>query len=127
MARIVGVEVPQNKIVLIGLTSIFGIGLHSSRKVLNEAGIDEQKKVSSLTDVEINKITGIIEKNFEVEGSLRQQINTNIRRLRDIRCYRGLRHKNNLPVRGQKTRTNAVTRKGKSGTVGGLKRVLNKK
>lgn len=112
MARIAGVDLPKNKRSEIGLTYIFGIGRSTSRKILKECGIDFDKKIKDLTDEEITKIRKIIENNYTVEGALRQQIGMNIKRVMDIGCYRGLRHRRGLPVRGQRTSTNARTRKG---------------
>ena len=112
MARIAGVDLPKSKVLEIGLTSIYGIGRPLSRKILAEAGIDAGKRVSELTDEEEAKIRSIIEKNYQVEGDLRREISLNIKRLMEINCYRGQRHKRGLPVRGQRTKTNARTRKG---------------
>lgn len=112
MARIAGVDIPKNERVEIGLTRIFGIGRSLSLKILNETGIDPNKRVKSLTDEDIVKIRNEIEKNYKVEGELRKEISMNIKRLTDIGCYKGLRHIANLPVRGQRTKTNARTRKG---------------
>lgn len=112
MARISGVDIPKNERVEIGLTRIFGIGKSLSTKILKETGIDPNKRVKNLTDEEIVKIRNEIEKKYKVEGELRKEISMNIKRLIDIGCYRGLRHTSNLPVRGQRTRTNSRTRKG---------------
>lgn len=112
MARIAGVDIPKNERVEIGLTRIFGIGRSLSLKILKDTGIDPNKRVKNLTDEEIVKIRNEIEKNYKVEGELRKEISMNIKRLIDIGCYRGLRHIANLPVRGQRTKTNARTRKG---------------
>lgn len=112
MARIAGVDIPKNERVEIGLTRIFGIGRSLSNKILKATGVDPDKRVKDLTDEEIVKIRNEIEKNYKVEGELRKEISMNIKRLIDIGCYRGLRHLANLPVRGQRTRTNARTRKG---------------
>lgn len=111
MARIAGVDIPRNKRVIISLTYIFGIGNTTSQKILAEAGIDASTRVKDLTEEEINKIRAIID-GIKVEGDLRKEVRLNIKRLMDIRCYRGLRHRMNLPVRGQKSKTNARTRKG---------------
>lgn len=112
MARIAGVDIPKNERVEIGLTRIFGIGRSLSNKILKDTGVDPNKRVKDLTDEEIVKIRNEIEKNYKVEGELRKEISMNIKRLVDIGCYRGIRHSLNLPVRGQRTRTNARTRKG---------------
>jgi small subunit ribosomal protein S13 len=115
MARIAGITLPPEKRIEIGLTYIFGIGRAKSIKLLEEAKIDRNKKVKALTEDEINKIRQIIEKREKIEGDLRKEISMNIKRLIDIGCYRGLRHKRKLPVRGQRTKTNARTRKGPRG------------
>jgi len=110
--RIAGVELPKNERVEIGLTRIFGIGRSASLKILKEAGVNPDKRVNDLADDEGVRIRSIIEKDYKVEGDLRREIAMNIKRFLDINCYRGLRHKVKLPVRGQRTRTNARTRKG---------------
>jgi small subunit ribosomal protein S13 len=115
MARIAGITLPAEKRVEVGLTYIFGIGRSKANKILEEAKIDKNKKVKSLTEDEINKIRQIIEKREKIEGDLRKEVALNIKRLIDIGCYRGLRHKRKLPVRGQRTKTNARTRKGPRG------------
>jgi len=115
MARIAGITLPPEKRIEIGLTYIFGIGRSKSAKILEEAKIDKNKKVKALTEDEINKIRQIIEKREKIEGDLRKEISMNIKRLIDIGCYRGQRHKRKLPVRGQRTKTNARTRKGPRG------------
>jgi small subunit ribosomal protein S13 len=115
MARIAGITLPQEKRIEIGLTYIFGIGRSKSAKILEEAKIDKNKKVKALTEDEVNKIRQIIEKREKIEGDLRKEISMNIKRLIDIGCYRGQRHKRKLPVRGQRTKTNARTRKGPRG------------
>ncbi len=122
MARIAGVNIPTNKRVEIALTYIYGIGRSSSKKILAEAGVDPNKRVHELTDDEIVRIRKIIEENYKVEGDLRREVAMNIKRLMDIGCYRGLRHRAGLPVRGQRTRTNARTRKGPRKTVAGKKK-----
>lgn len=119
MARISGVTIPDGKQVQIALTYIFGIGPKTSQDILSEAKIDPTVRVKNLNDGEISRIQDIINANYTIEGELQRVINTNIKRLRDINAYRGLRHKNNLPARGQRTRTNARTRRGKKMTVGG--------
>ncbi len=112
MARIAGVDLPKNKRIEIGLTYIFGIGRTSSNKILSTVGIDPGKKVIDLTDAEVASLRSEIENNYRVEGTLRTEVTMNIKRLIEIGCYRGLRHRMGLPVRGQKTKTNARTRKG---------------
>lgn len=117
MARIAGVTLPPNKRIEIGLTYIFGVGRSKANKILREARIDKNKKVKELSEEEINRIRQIIETREKVEGDLKKEIAMNIKRLIDIGCYRGLRHKRKLPVRGQRTRTNARTRKGPRGAL----------
>ncbi len=119
MARVAGVDLPKNKRIEIALTYIFGIGLSSAKKILEKAGVDPDKRVKDLTPEEISRIREIIDKEYKVEGELRKEIAMNIKRLIDIGCYRGLRHIMGLPVRGQRTRTNARTRKGPKKTVPG--------
>ncbi len=123
MPRIVGVDVPNEKTIWIALTYIVGIGQYTSEKILKEAGIEKTRKANSLTEDELSKITQIIDRNYIVEGQLRRQVSQNIARLRDISCYRGTRHRKGLPVRGQRTRSNARTRKGPRKTVAGKKGV----
>lgn len=118
MARLLGVEIPDNKKVEISLTYIYGIGKSSAKKILADTGVSPDKKVKDLSDEELSKITAYIQRNFKIEGDLKQEFSENIRRLIDISSYRGLRHKHSLPVRGQRTRTNARTRKGPKKTVG---------
>ena len=122
MARISGVDLPKNKRGIIGLTYIFGIGKTTSAKILEKAEIDQNKKVKDWSDAEIVKIRAVIGDEFKVEGALRSEIQLNIKRLMDIGCYRGLRHRKGLPLRGQRTRTNARTRKGRKKTVAGKKK-----
>ncbi|ACL68903.1 30S ribosomal protein S13 [Halothermothrix orenii] len=117
MARIAGVDLPRNKRVEIGLTYIYGIGRSTSNKILKVTGIDPDTRVKDLTEAEIAKLREEVDK-YQVEGDLRREIRANIKRLMDIGCYRGIRHRKNLPVRGQRTRTNARTRKGPKKTVG---------
>src|SRR4030042_1407114 len=112
MARIAGITLPPDKRIEVGLTYIYGIGRSKSRKILDEAKIDRNKKVKALAEDEVNKIRQIIEKREKIEGDLRKEVTMNIKRLVDIGCYRGLRHKKKLPVRGQRTKTNARTRQG---------------
>ncbi len=125
-ARIVGVDVPLEKRVEVALTYIHGIGLARSREILDKLKINPDTRTKDLNETDIKNLNEFISKNFKVEGELRQIVFRNIKRLKDIRCYRGIRHKLGLPVRGQRTRTNAVTRKGKNIAVGGLKRKLEK-
>ncbi len=120
MPRIFGVDIPREKKVEIALTYLYGIGRARSRQVLDEARVDWNKRANDLTESEISSITGIIQKTCRVEGDLRREVQMNIKRLMDIRCYRGVRHVKGLPVRGQRTHTNSRTRKGKRKTVGGL-------
>lgn len=127
MARIAGVDLPKNKRSVIGLTYIFGIGRTTAEEILSKAGIDEDKKISALTDEEVNKIRTIIQTDYKTEGSLRAETQMNIKRLMDIGSYRGLRHRKGLPARGQRTRTNSRTRKGKRKTVAGKKKAIAKK
>jgi small subunit ribosomal protein S13 len=121
MARISGIDLPKNKRGVIGLTYIFGIGRSTSEKILNQAGISHDKKVSEWTDDEQNLIRNFINSNFKVEGALRSEVQLNIKRLTDINSFRGMRHRNGLPVRGQRTKTNARTRKGKRKTIANKK------
>lgn len=127
MARIAGVDLPKNKRAEIGLTYIYGIGRTSAQKILTAAGIDINKRIGELTDEEVAKIRSIITSDYKVEGALRSEVQMNIKRLMDIGCYRGIRHRKGLPVRGQRTRTNARTRKGKRKTVAGKKKATAKK
>ena len=127
MARIAGVDLPRNKRALIGLTSIFGIGRTSALKILAAANINPEKKIQELTDDEVNHIRTIITDNYKVEGSLKTEVQMNIKRLMDVGTYRGKRHRRGLPVNGQRTKTNARTRKGKRKTVAGKKKVAAKK
>ncbi|MCR5433335.1 MAG: 30S ribosomal protein S13 [Bacteroidaceae bacterium] len=120
--RIVGVDLPQNKRGEIALTYIFGIGRSSSSKILEKAGVDKDKKVCDWSDEEAGKIREIIGAEYKVEGDLRSEVAMNIKRLMDIGCYRGVRHRNGLPVRGQSTKNNARTRKGKKKTVANKKK-----
>jgi len=123
MARIAGVDLPREKRVEIGLTYIFGIGLPTSKKILASTGINPDTRVKNLTDDETQKLRVELENNYKVEGDLRREVSMNIKRLMDIGCYRGLRHRLGLPVRGQHTKTNARTRKGPKRTVAGKKKV----
>lgn len=126
MARIAGIDLPKNKRGEIGLTYIFGIGRSTARQILGKADIDFNKKVSDWNDEELTKIRSIISEEIKVEGALRSEVQMNIKHLLDIACYRGLRHRKGLPVRGQRTRTNSRTRKGKRKTVAGKKKVAKK-
>lgn len=112
MARIAGVDLPRDKRVIIGLTYIFGIGKTTSSQILAKSGISEDTRVKDLTEEEVSKLRATIEEEYNVEGDLRREIAMNIKRLKEIGCYRGIRHRKGLPVRGQKTKTNARTRKG---------------
>ncbi len=123
MARILGVDIPNDKVISIALTYLFGIGKTTSKMICEEAKVEPLVKTKDLTDEEISRITSIIEKRCVVEGQLRRQISQNIQRLKDIACYRGLRHRRGLPVRGQRTRSNARTRKGPRRTVAGKKSI----
>lgn len=122
MARIAGVDLPRDKRVIIGLTYIYGIGKQTSAKILKTTGIDENVRIKDLSEDQVNLLRKEIDANYTVEGDLRREISLNIKRLRDIRCYRGLRHMKGLPVRGQKTKTNARTRKGPKRAVGRKKK-----
>ncbi|MCR5399868.1 MAG: 30S ribosomal protein S13 [Lachnospiraceae bacterium] len=122
MARIAGVDLPRDKRVEIGLTYIFGIGRVSSNNILTKAKVNPDTRVRDLTDAEVKKISEIIETEYMVEGDLRREVALNIKRLQEIGCYRGIRHRRNLPVRGQKTKTNARTRKGPKRTVANKKK-----
>ena len=121
MARIAGINIPQNKIISIALTYIHGIGLHSSKKICKELNISNRTRVNELSEDEVLKISDFINKNHKVEGDLRREISVNIKRLVDLATYRGSRHKKKLPVRGQRTRCNARTRKGKAIAIAGKK------
>lgn len=123
MPRIAGVDIPNDKRTVISLQYIYGIGPRSARMICREAGIDESKRAKDLTEDELSRIAGILDRKYVIEGQLRRQIQQNIARLRDIGCYRGLRHRRGLPVRGQRTRSNARTRKGPRKTVAGKKGV----
>lgn len=118
MARIIGIDIPGKKRLEYALTYIYGLGLSKSREVLSKAGLDPAKKPDDLTDEEINRLTGVLREGFIIEGDLRREAAQNIRRLISINCYRGTRHRRGLPARGQRTKTNARTRKGKARTVG---------
>tara|TARA_B100000575_G_C22534296_1_gene343950 strand:- start:90 stop:470 length:381 start_codon:yes stop_codon:yes gene_type:complete len=123
MARISGVNIPTNKKIHIALTYIYGIGPKIANDICNQATIDYSKRVNELSDDDLNKIREVIDKNHIVEGDLRRKISIDIKRLNDLGCYRGLRHRKKLPVRGQRTHTNARTRKGKAVAIAGKKKV----
>ena len=123
MARIAGVDLPREKRVEIGLTYIFGIGLATSQEIIKHTGISADTRIKDLTEQEISKLREYIEHNVKVEGDLRREVSMNIKRLVEIGCYRGVRHRRGLPVRGQKTKTNARTRKGPKRTIAGKKKV----
>lgn len=125
MARYVGVEIPDNKKLKIGLTNIYGIGRARAMDILERAKIDPDKELQNITGEEESRLRNLLDE-LQLEGELRQEVRRNVKRLKDINCYRGIRHKRGLPVRGQRTRCNAHTRKGKSLPVGGLKRKLEK-
>ncbi len=128
MARIAGVDLPVQKRLWVGLTSIYGIGLERAQRLCQKAGVEHSKKVRDLTEEEVTRLRQAIEAEGRVEGDLRKEIQMNIRRLIEIQCYRGLRHRRNLPVRGQRTHTNARTRKGpRKGAVAQKKKVVGKK
>jgi small subunit ribosomal protein S13 len=127
MARIAGIDIPREKRTEIALTYIFGIGPATARKILKEANVDGNARVKDLSDQDVNRLRGIIEKQYRVEGDLRREVQLNIKRLMDIGCYRGLRHRRNLPVRGQRTKTNARTRKGVKRSAGSGRRKETKK
>jgi small subunit ribosomal protein S13 len=126
LARIAGIDLPKKKRAEVGLTYLYGIGRTSARNILQKAGVDFNKKVGDLNDDEVAKIRGIITSEYKVEGALRSETQMNIKRLMDIGCYRGIRHRKGLPARGQRTRTNARTRKGRRKTVAGKKKVAAK-
>ena len=127
MARIAGVDLPRGKRVEIGLTYIYGIGRTRSQQIIQGAGVDRDTKIKDLTEAEVVRIRDILVKEFKVEGDLRREVAMNIRRLTEIGCYRGIRHRRNLPVRGQRTRTNARTKRGSRKTVAGRRRARAKK
>ncbi len=127
MARIAGVDLPKNKRVEIGLSYIYGIGRSRSKKILAQTGIDPDKKVSDLSESEVSQIREVIDHEYEVEGELKRKVNLNIKRLIEIGSYRGIRHRRGLPVRGQRTRTNARTKRGARKTVAGRRRTVARK
>jgi small subunit ribosomal protein S13 len=126
MARISGVDIPRDKRVVISLTYIYGIGKATSQKILTATGIDENRRVKDLDEAEVTRLRDYIDRNHLVEGDLRREVNMNIKRLIEIGCYRGMRHRRNLPARGQRTRTNARTRRGTRKTVAGKKKAPRK-
>jgi small subunit ribosomal protein S13 len=126
MARIAGVDLPRNKRIEIGLTYIFGIGLPTAQRILQTTGVNPDRRVHELNDDEVNKLRRMIEAQYKVEGALRTETSMNIKRLMDIGCYRGLRHRKGLPVRGQRTHTNARTHKGKRVAIAGKKKATKK-
>lgn len=127
MARIAGVDLPKNKKVLFGLQYIYGIGPSISKEIITKAKVDPDKRIADLTDEEVAEIRAVLTADYKVEGSLRSEIQQNIKRLMDIGSYRGIRHRKSLPARGQRTRTNSRTRKGKRKTVAGKKKAPAKK
>jgi len=122
LARIAGVDLPRDRRIEVGLTAIFGIGMKSAGKILEQAGVDPQTRVNALNEQELNQLRNVIEASYKIEGSLRGEVNMNIKRLMDIGCYRGLRHRRGLPSRGQRTKTNARTRKGPRRAVAGKRK-----
>ena len=122
MARLVGVDLPRDKRIEVGLTYIYGIGLTTSKKILAETGVDPDVRVKDLTEDDLTKLRDYIQNNIKVEGDLHREVSQNIKRLMEIGCYRGLRHRKGLPVRGQRTHTNARTRKGPRKQIGGKKK-----
>jgi small subunit ribosomal protein S13 len=126
MARIAGVDIPRDKRIEVALTYIFGVGRPTSRKILSELGINFDTRTKDLTDEEVNKIRSYIDQNLKVEGDLKREIATNIRRKIEIGCYQGIRHRRGLPVKGQRTHTNARTRKGPRKTVAGKKKATRR-
>lgn len=126
MARIAGVDLPRNKRIEVGLTYIYGIGHSTARNILAETGVDGDVRVYQLSDDDVNRLRRVIESHYKVEGSLRTETSMNVKRLMDIGCYRGMRHRRNLPVRGQRTHTNARTRKGPRRAVAGKKKAPRK-
>ena len=123
LARIAGVNIPTAKTVVIGLTYIYGIGRKKAQEICQKTGVEESKRVNALSDDEVLKIRELIDKEYHVEGDLRREVSLNIKRLMDLGCYRGLRHRKGLPVHGQRTHTNARTRKGKAVPIAGKKKV----
>jgi len=126
VARIAGVDIPREKRVVISLTYIFGIGPTSSRQILAAAGVDEDRRVRDLTEDEVNRLRELVERRYKVEGDLRREVSMNVKRLMEIGSYRGIRHRRNLPVRGQRTKTNARQRRGPKRTVGARRKATTK-
>ena len=126
MARIAGVDLPANKRIEVGLTYLFGVGISTARRILAETGVDPETRVKNLSEEDTAKLRGVIENEYKVEGSLRTEVAMNIKRLMDIGSYRGLRHRRGLPVRGQRTKTNARTRKGPKRGAGSGRRTVTK-
>jgi small subunit ribosomal protein S13 len=126
MARIAGVDLPRNKRIEIALTYIYGVGDAAARHILESTGVDPDRRTQDLTDEEVNRLRRVIENEFKVEGALRSEVSMNIKRLMDIGCYRGLRHRRGLPVRGQRTHTNARTHKGTRRSIAGKKKAPRK-
>ncbi len=127
MPRILGIDIPNDRKIVISLTYLYGVGGQTARELCHKAAVDPDKKARDISDQEISRLTAILERDYVVEGPLRRQVQQNINRLRDIRCYRGIRHRVGLPVRGQRTKTNARTRKGPKKTVAGKKGVKDLK
>ena len=127
MARIAGVDLPRDKRVEVGLTAIFGVGRSTAERILERTGVNPATRVRDLTDAEVTRLRQMIERDHKVEGALRTEVAMNIKRLMDIGCYRGVRHRRGLPVRGQRTRTNARTKKGPRRTIAGKKKAALKK
>lgn len=123
MARILGVDIPRNKVMRVALQSIYGVGPKIAQEVLTQTGIGLEKSSNDITEEEVQAIRKMLEEDFTVEGDLRREIGLNIKRLKDLGCYRGIRHRRNLPVRGQRTHTNARTRKGKAVAIAGKKSI----
>lgn len=122
MARIAGVDLPRNKRIEVAMTYIYGIGRTTSQQILSQAGVDNNTRTDDLTEAELAKIRELVDRNCQVEGDLRREVTMNIKRLMDLGCYRGLRHRKSLPVRGQNTKNNSRTRKGPKKTVAGKKK-----
>ena len=127
MARIAGVDLPREKRIEVGLTAIFGVGRSTAAQIIERTGISAATRVRDLTDAEVSRLRQVLERDYKVEGALRTEIAMNIKRLMDIGCYRGIRHRRGLPVRGQRTRTNARTKKGPRRTIAGKKKATLKK